>query len=286
MNSNISAPDIRERKHSENRIVMVTAYDHPSARLAQQAGVDIILVGDSLGMVVLGYPDTLQVTMADMIHHCRAVSRGADRPLRVGDLPFMSYHVSREQAVQNAGRLIQDGGMDAVKLEGGIRMIDRVEAIIQTGIPVMGHIGLTPQSVKAFGGFKTQGKTLQAARELLADATALENVGVFALVLEGIPAELAEVITQRVSIPTIGISAGPSCDGQVLVYHDLLGIPEPAPYRFVQTFAHAGQEMGEGLSRFVQAVRAGEFPSREHAVHLSDSVNAALKRMGGKHTCG
>jgi len=286
MNSTITAPDIRDRKHSDNRIVMVTAYDHPTARLAEQAGVDIVLVGDSLGMVVLGYPDTLQVTMEDMIHHCRAVSRGATRPLKVGDLPFMSYHVSPQQAVQNAGRLIQSAGMDAVKLEGGVRMIDRVEAIVHAGIPVMGHIGLTPQSVKAFGGFKTQGKTLQAARELLADAIALENAGVFSIVLEGIPAELAELITRRVSVPTIGISAGPGCDGQVLVYHDLLAIPEPAPFRFVRTFAHAGELMAEGLSSYVEAVRSGEFPAAEHAVHLSEPVNAALQRMGGKRTCG
>ncbi len=284
MSGQVTVPDIQGRKNDINRIVMVTAYDYPGARLAEQAGVDIVLVGDSLGMVILGYPDTLQVTMEDMLHHCRAVSRGARRPLKVGDLPFMSYQVSKEQAVQNAGRMIQLGGMDAVKLEGGMRYADRVEAITRAGIPVMGHIGLTPQSVKAFGGFKTQGKTLQAARELLADATALENAGAFSIVLEGIPAELAGLITDRISIPTIGISAGPGCDGQVLVFHDLLAIPEPAPFKFVETFAHAGELMAEGLSRYVSAVRNGAFPTEKHTVRLPDTVITALNHVGGKRT--
>lgn len=273
----ITAPQIRAMKQSEHRIAMVTAYDYPTAILASRSGADIVLVGDSLGMVILGYKDTLKVTMADMIHHCKAVARGIDGPLTVGDMPFMSYQVSTEQAVENAGRFIQEGGMDAVKLEGA-GYADRVRAIIESGIPVMGHLGLTPQSVKAFGGFKVQGKTLNAARKLLADAVKLEDSGVFSIVLEGIPAELAEMVTDAVHVPTIGIGAGAGCTGQVLVFHDLLAIPDPAPFQFVRIFAEAGSVMEKGLNDYVTAVRNETFPESGHSSHLSEPVKKALEK--------
>ncbi|NOZ13273.1 MAG: 3-methyl-2-oxobutanoate hydroxymethyltransferase [Acidobacteria bacterium] len=275
--TNKTAPQIRAMRQSEQKIAMVTAYDYPTGVLASRAGADIILVGDSLGMVILGYEDTLKVTMADMIHHCKAVARGADGPLTVGDMPFMSYQISTEQAVQNAGRFIQEGGMDAVKLEGA-GFTDRVHAIAKSGIPVMGHLGLTPQSVKAFGGFKVQGKTLNAARKLLEDALKLEDAGVFSIVLEGIPAELAEMVTGALHVPTIGIGAGAACTGQVLVFHDLLAIPGIAPFQFVRTFAEAGSVMEEGLQEFVSAVRNGNFPEHCHSTHLSEPVKQALQK--------
>lgn len=275
--SNLTAPQIRAMKQSGNRIAMVTAYDYPSAVLASRSGADIILVGDSLGMVILGYEDTLKVTMADMLHHCKAVARGANGPLKVGDMPFMSYQVSTEQAVKNAGRFIQEGAMDAVKLEGA-GYADRVQAIVESGIPVMGHLGLTPQSVKAFGGFKVQGKTLNAARKLLNDAVKLENAGVFSIVLEGIPAELAKMVTDAIHVPTIGIGAGAGCTGQVLVFHDLLAIPAVAPFQFVRTFADAGTVMQKGLSDYVKAVRNGTFPEASHSSHLSEPVKKALEK--------
>jgi len=264
-------------KQSEHRIAMVTAYDYPTAVLASRSGADVVLVGDSLGMVILGYKDTLKVTMADMIHHCKAVARGIDGPLTVGDMPFMSYQVSTEQAVENAGRFIQEGAMDAVKLEGA-GYTGRVRAIVKSGIPVMGHLGLTPQSVKAFGGFKVQGKTLNAARKLLADAIELEDSGVFSIVLEGIPAELAEMVTEAVHVPTIGIGAGAGCTGQVLVFHDLLAIPGIAPFQFVRTFAEAGSVMEKGLNDYVTAVRNGTFPESDHSSHLSEPVKKALQK--------
>ncbi len=273
----ITAPQIESMKQSEHRIAMVTAYDYPTAVLASRSGADIVLVGDSLGMVILGYKDTLKVTMADMIHHCKAVARGTDGPLTVGDMPFMSYQVSAAHAVENAGRFIQEGGMDAVKLEGA-GYTDQVRTIVKAGIPVMGHLGLTPQSVKAFGGFKVQGKTLNAARKLLADAVKLEDSGVFSIVLEGIPAELAEMVTEAVHVPTIGIGAGAGCTGQVLVFHDLLAIPDTAPFQFVTTFAEAGSLMEKGLLDYVAAVRSGTFPESSHSSHLSEPVKKALEK--------
>ncbi|MCK5879902.1 MAG: 3-methyl-2-oxobutanoate hydroxymethyltransferase [Holophagae bacterium] len=275
--SNKTVPQIQSMKQSGHRIAMVTAYDYPTAVLASLSGADVVLVGDSLGMVILGYKDTLKVTMADMIHHCKAVARGIDGPLTVGDMPFMSYQVSTEQAVENAGRFIQEGGMDAIKLEGA-GYTDRVQAIVKSGIPVMGHLGLTPQSVKAFGGFKVQGKTLNAARKLLADAVELEDSGVFSIVLEGIPAELAGIVTDAVHVPTIGIGAGAGCTGQVLVFHDLLAIPGIAPFQFVRTFFEAGSVMEKGLSDYVTAVRNGTFPESGHSSHLSEPVKKALEK--------
>jgi len=277
MQAQITTTKLMKMKKDGEKIVALTAYDFPFAKIVADAGVHLILVGDSLGMVILGYKDTLKVTMVDMIHHCKAVARGIDGPLTVGDMPFMSYQVSTEQAVENAGRFIQEGAMDAVKLEGA-GYTDRVRAIVKSGIPVMGHLGLTPQSVKAFGGFKVQGKTLNAARKLLADAVELEDSGVFSIVLEGIPAELAEMVTEAVHVPTIGIGAGAGCTGQVLVFHDLLAIPGIAPFQFVCTFAEAGSVMEKGLNDYVTAVRNGTFPESDHSSHLSEPVKKALQK--------
>jgi 3-methyl-2-oxobutanoate hydroxymethyltransferase len=245
---------------SQQRIGMITAYDFPSAKIADAAGSDIILVGDSLGMVVLGYADTLSVTVDDMLHHLRAVVRGASRALIVGDMPYLSYHVSVEESVRNAGRFVQ-AGAHAVKIEGGRpSRIKVVEAIIDAEIPVMGHIGLTPQSVNAFGGFKLQGKGVDDARRLVDEAVALEQAGCFSLVLECVPAELAAFITERISIPTIGIGAGPACDGQVLVYHDLLGLYDGHKPKFVRRYAQLGDDMRAAIAHYLDDVREGRFP--------------------------
>jgi 3-methyl-2-oxobutanoate hydroxymethyltransferase len=245
------------------RIGMITAYDYPSAKVADAADCDIILVGDSLGMVVLGYPDTLSVTVDDMIHHTRAAVRGASQALVVGDMPYLSYHLSVEESVRNAGRFIQ-AGAQAVKVEGGKpSRIQTIEAILDAEIPVMGHIGLTPQSVNAMGGFKLQGKNLDDARRLVEEAQALDQAGCFSIVLECVPSELAAMITERVSIPTIGIGAGPACDGQVLVFHDLLGMYDGHTAKFVRRYANIADEMREAIEHYVSDVRDGSFPDNE-----------------------
>lgn len=255
----VTAPAIRAMK-GKSRIGMITAYDYPSGKIADAAGADVILVGDSLGMVVLGYPDTLSVTVDDMLHHTRAVARGAKTPLLVGDMPYLSYHVSVEESVRNAGRFIQ-AGAQAVKVEGGKpSRLEVIEKIIDAEIPVMGHIGLTPQSVNALGGFKLQGKNSDDARRMIDEAVALERAGCFSLVLECVPAELAALITERVSIPTIGIGAGPACDGQVLVFHDLLGIYDGHKAKFVRRYAHIAQDMQTAIETYFADVRAGRFP--------------------------
>ena len=255
----ITVPVVRSMK-SQQRIGMITAYDFPSAKIADAAGSDIILVGDSLGMVVLGYADTLSVTVDDMLHHLRAVVRGSSRALIVGDMPYLSYHVSVEESVRNAGRFVQ-AGAHAVKIEGGRpSRIKVVEAIIDAEIPVMGHIGLTPQSVNAFGGFKLQGKGVDDARRLVDEAVALEQAGCFSIVLECVPAELAAFITERISIPTIGIGAGPACDGQVLVYHDLLGLYDGHKPKFVRRYAQLGDDMRAAIAHYLDDVREGRFP--------------------------
>lgn len=262
----VTVPAIRSMK-SQQRIGMLTAYDYPSAKIADAAGADILLVGDSLGMVVLGYPDTLSVTVDDMIHHTRAVVRGTQRALIVGDMPYLSYHVSVSESVRNAGRFIQ-AGAHAVKVEGGKRSrIRTIAAILDAEIPVMGHIGLTPQSVNAFGGFKLQGKNADDARRLIDEALALEHAGCFALVLECVPAELAAFITQRVTIPTIGIGAGPKCDGQVLVYHDVLGLYDGHTPKFVRKYAHAAADLQNALTHFLGDVRDGSFPTDAESFH-------------------
>ena len=257
----ITAPAIVALKRKGEPISVVTAYDFPSARLADQAGVEILLVGDSVGTVVLGYESTLPVTLEDMLHHTRAVARAKPSALIVGDMPFMSYQVSADQAVANAGRFVQEGGADAIKLEGGARVVDAVRRIVEAGIPVMGHLGLTPQSVLAFGGYKVQARGEADQERLLADARALEAAGCFSLVLEGIPARLGASVSRELHIPTIGIGAGVQCDGQVLVLHDLLGLFHGHQPKFVRRYAELGQQMREALARYVADVKARRFPS-------------------------
>jgi 3-methyl-2-oxobutanoate hydroxymethyltransferase len=267
---------LRQKKERGEPIVMLTAYDYPTAMAQDQAGVDVILVGDSLGMVVLGYENTLPVTMEEMLHHCRAVSRGAKSALLVGDMPFMSYQVSAEEALRNAGRFLQQGGMDAVKLEGGRERLDAVRAIAGAGIPVMGHLGLTPQSVHQLGGFRPQGRTASAAKRLLEDALLLEEAGCFSLVLESVPARLAELVSKRLSIPTIGIGAGVGCDGQVLVTHDLLGLFDRFTPKFVKKYANFHAEMRRAFSEFKAEVESKQFPAAEHSVEMADAEWEAL----------
>ena len=278
----MTAPDVLARKGSDEPLVMVTAYDAPSARVVDAAGADMILVGDSLAMVVLGYADTLQVTTADMAHHVAAVARTNPRALVVGDLPWLSYHVSRDETVRNAAALIR-AGASAVKLEGGRKRIESVEAILDAEIPVMGHIGLTPQSIHALGGFKVQGKQLDAARKLVDDAVALADAGCFALVLEAVPDGVARMVTETVSIPTIGIGAGRHCDGQVLVWHDLLGftgVGRKLP-KFVRAYASLEKDATAAVTQFVADVRAGSFPSSVETYHMTDQMADALGLYGG-----
>jgi 3-methyl-2-oxobutanoate hydroxymethyltransferase len=266
----------REKKERGEPITMLTAYDYPTAAAMDQAGIDSILVGDSLAMVVLGYENTLPVTMEEMLHHCRAVSRGAKTALLVGDMPFMSYQVSVEEAVRNAGRFLQQGNMDAVKLEGGRERIEAVRAITGAGIPVMGHLGLTPQSIHQLGGFRAQGKTATAAKRLLEDALLLEEAGCFSIVLESVPARLAELVSQRIHIPTIGIGAGVGCDGQVLVSHDLLGLFDRFTPKFVKKYADFHGEMQRAFVEYIQDVQAKIFPAEEHSVDMAEDEWQAL----------
>jgi len=257
----ITAPAIVALKRKGEPITVVTAYDFPTARYADQAGVEILLVGDSVGTVLLGYDSTLPVTMEDMLHHVRAVARAKPSALVVGDMPFMSYQVSTEQAVANAGRLVQEGGADAIKLEGGARVAEAVARIVEAGIPVMGHLGLTPQSVLAFGGYKVQARGEADQERLLTDAKTLERAGCFALVLEGIPARLGAAVTRELTIPTIGIGAGVQCDGQVLVTHDLLGLYHGHQPKFVRRYAELGTATRDAFARYVADVKARRFPS-------------------------
>jgi 3-methyl-2-oxobutanoate hydroxymethyltransferase len=282
MAASITAPVVRSRKvrTGAEPLVMVTAYDAPGARMADEAGVDLILVGDSLAMVMLGYDDTLQVTVDDMAHHVAAVARAKPRPLIVGDLPWMSYHVSVEDTVRNAARLVK-AGAQAVKLEGGSKRVPMVEAIVDAEIPVMGHIGLTPQSMHAMGGFKVQGKEVSAALALVEDAKALEAAGCFAIVLEGVPDEVAAMVTDAVSVPTIGIGAGSACDGQVLVFHDVLGLQDKLLPKFVRRYANQKADAVEALTAFAADVRTGRFPADEESYHLADDVSEALGLYGG-----
>jgi 3-methyl-2-oxobutanoate hydroxymethyltransferase len=276
----MSAPDITARKQLRRNgdappLVMVTAYDAPSARVVDAAGADMILVGDSLAMVVLGYDDTLQVTTEDMVHHVAAVARAKPRPLVVGDLPWLSYHVSREETVRNAAALVR-AGAGAVKLEGGRKRLDAIAAILDCEIPVMGHLGLTPQSVHALGGFRVQGKQMDTARAIVDDAIALAEAGCFALVLECVPDGVARMVTDAIDIPTIGIGAGRHCDGQVLVYHDLLGLEDRKLPKFVRGYADLRGAATEAVAAFVDDVRSGTFPSSEETYHMTDQMNEAF----------
>ena len=264
--------DFKKAKENNERISMLTAYDYSSAKLIDEAGIDAILIGDSLGMVSLGYEDTLSVTMEDMIHHTKAVARATKNALVVADLPFMSYQTSVYDAVYNAGRLIKEGRAHAVKLEGGIEMCDRIEAIVKSSIPVMAHIGLTPQSVNALGGFKVQGKDEKAAKALIEAAKAVEKAGAFAVVLECVPAKLAEIVTKELNIPTIGIGAGAQCDGQVLVYQDMIGMFSGFTPKFVKRYANIGDMMKEAFEEYNKEVKNGSFPSQEHTFKISEDI--------------
>lgn len=259
-------------KAKGEKLSMLTAYDYSTAKLEDESGINGILVGDSLGNVVLGYEDTVSVTMEDMIHHGAAVARGAKNALVVVDMPFMSYEVTVEEAVRNAGRLMKEGRAGAVKLEGGVRVAEQIRAIVKAGIPVMGHIGLTPQSINVFGGFKVQGKSEEAARALLADAKAVEEAGAFAVVIEAVPAALAQMITDAVSIPTIGIGAGAGCDGQILVYQDMLGMFSDFTPKFVKRYANVGEVMREAFANYAAEVASGAFPTVEHTYKIKDDV--------------
>lgn len=258
------------KKQSSQPITMLTAYDYPTALAIDRAGIDSILVGDSLGMVVLGYENTLPVTMEDMLHHCKAVARGARCAFLIGDMPFMSYQAAIEDAVLNAGRFLKEAGMDAVKLEGGRERLDAVHAIIGAGIPVMGHLGLTPQSVHQLGGFRAQGKTADTAMRLLEDAMLLQNAGCFSIVLEAVPKQLAELVTERLDIPTIGIGAGRGCDGQVLVIHDLLGLYDRFTPKFVKRYAKIHDVMANAISAYKADVESHGFPAEEHSITMPD----------------
>jgi 3-methyl-2-oxobutanoate hydroxymethyltransferase len=266
----------KSAKTEGRRITMLTAYDYTTASLLDEAGVDCLLVGDSLGMVMLGYENTLSVTMNEMIHHTKAVARAAKHALLVGDMPFLSYHVSTEAAVLNAGRFVQEGGAQAVKLEGGADVIDKVRAIIKAQIPVLGHLGLTPQSVNIFGGFKRQGQDIEAARQMIDDALLLQDAGVFGLVLECVPDGLAKVITEKLDIPTIGIGAGVHCNGQVLVIQDLLGMFRNMRPKFVKTYTDGGDTTVSAVKQFIQEVQNGDFPAAQHSFPMDESVLTKL----------
>lgn len=263
---------IMQMKNSGHKISMLTAYDYTTARLLDEAGVNTILVGDSLGNVILGYEDTISVTVEDMIHHSAAVARGAKNALVVTDLPFMSYQTSVYDAVVNAGRLMKEGRAGAVKLEGGKEVCPQIKAIVSAGIPVVAHLGLTPQSINAFGGFKVQGKTEAAAKKLIEDAKAVEEAGAFLLVLECVPAKLAKLVTESINIPTIGIGAGAGCDGQVLVIYDMLGMFSDFKPKFVKHFANAGDVIREAVKTYIAEIDDGTFPAEEHCYKIDDEV--------------
>lgn len=267
---------LQKQKQDKDKITMLTAYDYSTAKLMDEAGVNCILVGDSLGMVVLGYEDTLSVTMEDMIHHTAAVARGSKNTFIVADMPFMSYQTSTYDALVNAGRLIKEGRAHAIKLEGGASVCEQIKAIVGASIPVVAHLGLTPQSVNAFGGFKVQGKNQEAARQLLEDAKAVEAAGACMVVLECVPAKLATLISETLTIPTIGIGAGAGCDGQVLVYQDMLGMYSDFVPKFVKQFAHVGEIMKAGFTSYIKEVKNGTFPAKEHAFTIDEEVISKL----------
>lgn len=268
--------DIQKRKQNNIPITMLTVYDFTAAVLVDQTDTDIMLVGDSLGMVMLGYPGTTQVTMAEMLHHCKAVARGASSAFLVGDMPFMSYQADTAEAVRNAGRFLKEAGMDGVKLEGGRETAGTVRAIVQAGIPVMGHIGLTPQTVSQMGGFRVQGKTAVSAQSLLEDALALQAAGCFSLVLEAVPATVALEISRRLTVPTIGIGAGAGCDGQVLVYHDMLGLYDRLQPRFVKQYGAIGEAIKTAVQTYSEEVRSRQFPAVEHTYPMDEAEEAAF----------
>jgi 3-methyl-2-oxobutanoate hydroxymethyltransferase len=277
----LTAADVRARKGGAP-LTMLSLYDYPFARLAAETDLDLLLVGDSLGMVVQGHDSTVPVTLDDIVYHTRAVRRGAPRTHVVADLPFLTYHIDTPHTVANAGRLLQDGGADSVKLEGGQEVAPRVAALVRAGIPVMGHVGLTPQSAGALGGFKVQGRDEVSARKIVADAEAIADAGAFAIVLEVIPAQLARIITERVPVPTIGIGAGVFCDGQVLVAHDMLGLQERIIGRFAKQYTDAGSQIREAFASYVAEVREGVFPDDEHSYNMPAESAARLSDLSGE----
>ena len=281
MKKRVTVPEVIAAK-GKRKLTMMTAYDYPMALLVDQSDIDMILVGDSLAMVVLGHEDTLSVGMEEMLHHTLAVSRGAKRALVVGDMPFLSYQASIEQAVLNAGRFLKEARAQAVKLEGGVRVVPQIKAMVEAQIPVQGHIGLTPQSLAQFGGFKVQGKTAEAAKVLIEDAQALADAGCFSIVLEGIPTPIATMITEAVPIPTIGIGAGPHCDGQVLVIHDVLGLFDRFTPKFVKRYAQLGSLIKDALTQYREEVENGSFPGPEHTFSMDDEEVAKLGGAGRK----
>lgn len=272
MKNRITTQVLRDRKKNNEKISVLTAYDYSMARLLDEAGVEVLLVGDSLGMVMLGYDSTIPVTMDEMIHHVKAVVRGTQRGMVVADMPFLSYHTGVTEAVRNAGRLLQEGGAQAIKLEGGREVAETVKNIVAAGIPVMGHLGLTPQQVNQLGGFLVQGKDAESAKRIIEDALILEEAGAFAIVLECVPAPLAAIITEKLNIPTIGIGAGGNCDGQVLVIHDLLGLYGKLTPKFVKQYAQLNQPIQEAVKAYVREVKEGAFPETQHTFDLSEEV--------------
>jgi len=275
----ITVPQLVQRKSlaaestTKKKITCLTAYDYPTARLVDQAGVDLVLVGDSVGMVVLGYESTLPVTLEETLHHTKAVRRGVQRALVVADMPYGTYHGDRNEALRNALQLVKEAGAEAVKVEGGVRRLELIEKLVEAEIPVMGHIGLTPQSVNAFGGYRVQGKTPRAAEQLLREARLLEAAGAFAIVLEAIPRRLAAEITKSVRIPTIGIGAGPDCDGQILVLHDMIGLTFRTPPKFVRPYANIGEIVSAAVKEYCSDVQSGQFPSNAESYHASANVH-------------
>ena len=270
--SKISIPDLKAKKDRNEKIIMLTAYDYPTAKILEEINLDLILVGDSVGNVVLGYDSTVPVTMEEMLHHTKAVRRGAKNTFLIADMPFLSYQVSDTEALRNAGRFIKEAGSDAVKVEGGRNILDRIKAIIKAGIPVLGHLGLTPQTATMLGGLKTQGRSLKDAERIYQDSIILEEAGCFALVLECVPQQLAKVITQKLSIPVIGIGAGKFCDGQVLVTPDILGISEDFKPKFVKQYLNLHKSILDALSKFKTEVQNGKFPSPEQSFNMKPEV--------------
>ena len=275
----VTVLEVQQAKAEGRKLVMVTAYDYPLGLLAAEAGVDIVLVGDSLGMVVMGLEGTVEVTMEDMIHHTKAVVRGCSGPLIVGDMPFMSYNTSIREAIINAGRLVKEGGCEVIKLEGGVDFAPTVGAIVKAGIPVMGHIGLTPQTASALGGFKIQGRDASAAKQIVDDARALEDAGVFSMILEAVPSPLGQLIAESVDVPVIGIGAGPDVDGQVLVFHDVVGLYDRFVPKFVKQYAKVRTVMLDALIEYKQEVMEVKFPGPEHSFKMPDDALEQLKKM-------
>lgn len=275
----VTVLDVQQAKEENRKLTMVTAYDYPFGLLADEAGIDIVLVGDSLGMVVMGLAGTVEVNMEHMIHHIRAVTRGCKNPFIVGDMPFMSYNTSIREAIINAGRLLKEGGCESIKLEGGVDFAPTVEAIVKAGIPVQGHIGLTPQTASALGGFKMQGRDAAAAKQIIDDAKALENAGVFSMILEAVPAPLGKLVAEAVKVPVIGIGAGPDVDGQVLVTHDMIGLFDKFVPKFVKQYTNIRKVILDALSEYKQEVIDVEFPAPEHSFKMPEEALEELKKM-------